>query len=248
MAERRSSKKRPGTETESSTAGISRRELLKAAGAATAGAVVAGSLASAAGAHDSQPTASVSDAPSPERSTWSRFTERARRVIFYAQEEAAQVGENFVGTEHLLLGLVREDNLGSGVLVYLGISRDSLRQAIMDRIVRGPGNLGQDMQLTPRAKLVIDLTEAEAQALGHDYIGCEHLLLGLLREGEGLAAQVLGDLGVDSESVRREIPVVGAKWVEVLDAERHFRETATPAACLHLQEALTAYHTFLAGA
>jgi hypothetical protein len=248
MAERRSSKKRPGTVNASPPTGISRRELLKAAGAATAGAALVGSLASVAGAHNSQTTPAERDAPSPERSTWSRFTERARRVIFFAQEEAAQMGENFVGTEHLLLGLVREDNLGSGVLVYLGVSLDGLRQAITERITPGPGNLGEDMILTPRAKHVIDLTAAEAEALGNDYIGCEHLLLGLLLERDGLAAQVLGELGVDSESARRAIPVVGGKWVEVLDAERELRETATPAARLRFQAAQTAYHTFLAGA
>jgi ATP-dependent Clp protease ATP-binding subunit ClpC len=139
--------------------------------------------------------------------TWQRFTERARRVVFFAQEEAARLGENWVGTEHLLLGLVREsDSVASRILAEkLGVALDRIRSEIVKQVTPGPGNLGRDMQLTPRTKCVIDLANEEANALKNDYIGTEHLLLGLLREEEGLAAQVLRKLGADMENARAAV-------------------------------------------
>jgi hypothetical protein len=115
---------------------------------------------------------------------WQRFTERARRVVFFAQEETARLGENYVSTEHLLLGLVREnDNVAARILEgRLGISLSSIRQETEKQVPRGPGNLGQDMQLTPRAKQMIDLAYEEARNLSNNYIGTEHVLLGLIRE------------------------------------------------------------------
>jgi ATP-dependent Clp protease ATP-binding subunit ClpC len=137
---------------------------------------------------------------------WQRFTERARRVVFFAQEEAGRLGENYVSTEHLLLGLVREnDSVAARILDRLGVSLGRIRSEIERQVTRGDGRLGQDMQLTPRAKRVIDLAYDEARQLGNNYIGTEHLLLGLIREGEGLAGRVLAKLGVDLERTRREV-------------------------------------------
>src|ERR1700694_1086922 len=137
---------------------------------------------------------------------WQRFTERARRVVFFAQEEAGRLGENYVSTEHLLLGLVREnDSVAARILDRLGVSLGRIRSEIERQVTRGDGRLGQDMQLTPRAKRVIDLAYDEARQLSNNYIGTEHLLLGLIREGEGLAGRVLAKLGVELERTRREV-------------------------------------------
>src|SRR6476659_7569660 len=137
---------------------------------------------------------------------WQRFTERARRVVFFAQEEAARLGENYVGTEHLLLGLVREnDTVAARVLERLGVSLSRIRSDLEPQFTREKGNLGHDMQLTPRAKRVIDLAYEEGRQLNNNYIGTEHLLLGLIREGDGLAARVLVKLGADLERTRREV-------------------------------------------
>ncbi len=137
---------------------------------------------------------------------WQRFTERARKVIFYAQEEAGRLGENYVSTEHLLLGLIREnDTVAARILDRLGISLGRIRSEIERQVAQGDGRLGQDMQLTPRAKRVIDLAYEEAKQLDNNYIGTEHLLLGLLREAEGLAGRILAMLDVDLERTRREV-------------------------------------------
>jgi ornithine carbamoyltransferase len=137
---------------------------------------------------------------------WQRFTERARKVVFYAQEEAGRLGENYVSTEHLLLGLVREnDNVAARILDRIGVSLGRIRSEIERQVARGDGRLGQDMQLTPRAKRVIDLSYDEARQLSNNYVGTEHLLLGLIREGEGLAGRVLAKLGADEERARAEV-------------------------------------------
>jgi Clp amino terminal domain, pathogenicity island component len=137
---------------------------------------------------------------------WQRFTERARRVVFFAQEEAARLGENYVGTEHLLLGLVREsDHVAARILDALGVSLGAIRAGVEKQVTRGQGNLGQDMQLTPRAKRVVDLAYEEARRLNNNYIGTEHLLLGLVAEEEGLGARVLLAQGVDLDRARAEV-------------------------------------------
>src|SRR5947208_9626625 len=137
---------------------------------------------------------------------WQRVTERARRVVFFAQEEAGRLGENYVSTEHLLLGLVREnDSVAARILDRLGVSLGRIRSEIERQVTRGDGRLGQDMQLTPRAKRVIDLAYDEARQLNNNFIGTEHLLLGLIREGEGLAGRVLAKLKVDLDRTRREV-------------------------------------------
>ena len=137
---------------------------------------------------------------------WQRFTERARKVVFYAQEEAGRLGENYVSTEHLLLGLVREnDTVAARILDRLGVSLARIRSEIERQVAHGEGLLGQDMQLTPRAKRVIDLAYDEARQLDNNYIGTEHLLLGLMREGEGLAGKTLTKLGADLDRARHEV-------------------------------------------
>jgi hypothetical protein len=139
--------------------------------------------------------------------TWQRFTERARRVVFFAQEEAARLGVNFVGTEHLLLALVREsDSFAARILTeQLGVALDSIRSEIMSQVTQGQGNLGQDMQLTPRSKRVVELAREESGVLGNNYIGSEHLFLGLVREESGLAGRVLLKLGVALEKARTAV-------------------------------------------
>lgn len=137
---------------------------------------------------------------------WQRFTERARKVVFYAQEEAQKFGEGYVSTEHLLLGLVREsDSVAARVLEKLGVSLSRIRNEVEKQLPRGDARPSQDMTLTPRAKRVIDLAYDEARNLTNNYIGTEHLLLGLIREGDGLAGRVLAKLGVELERARREV-------------------------------------------
>jgi ATP-dependent Clp protease ATP-binding subunit ClpC len=137
---------------------------------------------------------------------WQRFTERARRVVFFAQEEAGRLGENYVSTEHLLLGLVREsDSVAARILETLGVSASRVRTEIERQVTKGDGRTGPDMQLTPRAKRVIDLAYDEARQLNNNYIGTEHLLLGLIRENDGLAGRVLAKFGVDLDRTRREV-------------------------------------------
>ncbi len=137
---------------------------------------------------------------------WQRFTERARKVVFYAQEEAQRFGEGYVSTEHLLLGLVREsDSVAARVLDRLGVSLSRIRAEVERQLPRGDARPSQDMTLTPRAKRVIDLAYDEARNLNNNYIGTEHLLLGLIREGDGLAGRVLSKLGVELEKGRREV-------------------------------------------
>ena len=137
---------------------------------------------------------------------WQRFTERARRVVFFAQEEAGSLGEKYVSTEHLLLGIVREaDTVAAKILEALGVSLGQIRSEIERQVVKGDGRLEADMQLTPRAKAVIDLAYEEARQFGSNYIGTEHLLLGMIREGMGLAGRVLARLGVELEPARAEL-------------------------------------------
>lgn len=134
-----------------------------------------------------------------------KFTERARRVLTLAQEEAQRFSHNYIGTEHLLLGLVREgDGVAAKVLSNLGVELPKVRSAVEFIIGRGDRKSNGEIGLTPRAKKVIELAVDEARRLGHSYIGTEHVLLGLVREGEGIAAGVLESLGVNLERVRAE--------------------------------------------
>ena len=134
-----------------------------------------------------------------------KFTERARRVLTLAQEEAQRFNHNYIGTEHLLLGLVREgDGVAAKVLANLGVELNKVRSAVEFIIGRGDRAVVGEIGLTPRAKKVIELAVDEARRLNHHYIGTEHVLLGLVREGEGIAAGVLESLGVNLERVRAE--------------------------------------------
>jgi protein-L-isoaspartate(D-aspartate) O-methyltransferase len=138
------------------------------------------------------------------------FTERARRAISWAQEEARQASMPEVETEHLLLAMLREDNVGADVLVRCGVSLDTLRSAVREEMTPGPSGSRRVTRLGLRARRALDLAREEGEAMDPVYVGCEHLLLGLLREKDGLAARVLARLGVTHECCRREIPTVGA--------------------------------------
>ncbi|HEV2107495.1 MAG TPA: ATP-dependent Clp protease ATP-binding subunit [Thermomicrobiales bacterium] len=135
-----------------------------------------------------------------------KFTERARKVLTLAQEEAQRFNHNYIGTEHLLLGLVREgDGVAARVLSNMGVQLPKVRSAVEFIIGRGETMVMGEIGLTPRAKKVIELAVDEARRLNHPYIGTEHLLLGLVREGEGIAAGVLESLGVNLEKVRAQV-------------------------------------------
>src|SRR5271169_2225566 len=139
-------------------------------------------------------------------SMWEPFTERARRSIVLAQEEAQRLGNNYIGTEHILLGIISEgESLAAKVLETLGVNLANVRQEVEAIVGRGGQTVQQEMVFTPRAKRVIELAFEEARQLNHNYIGTEHLLLGLVREGEGVAARVLSNLGVDPSKIRAEI-------------------------------------------
>lgn len=135
-----------------------------------------------------------------------RFTERARKVVYLAQREAARLGHNVVGTEHLLLGLLAEgEGVAAKALESLNLRLDKIRQEVEKIIGTGETNPFGEIPFTPRAKRVLELAADEARQLGHNYIGTEHILLGLIREGEGVAAQVLRNLGADLDKVRKEV-------------------------------------------
>jgi ATP-dependent Clp protease ATP-binding subunit ClpA len=140
-----------------------------------------------------------------ERDKFDRFTERARKVLSLAQEESQRFKHNYIGTEHLLLGLVREnEGVAARVLSILGVDLNKVRNAVEAIIGRGDRIVLGEIGLTPRAKKVIELAVDEARRLNHHYIGTEHLLLGLVREGEGIAANVLESLEVNLEKARAE--------------------------------------------
>ena len=135
-----------------------------------------------------------------------RFTDRARRVVVLAQDEARRLDHNYIGTEHILLGLVKEgEGVAAKALEALGIGLAAVRQQVEEIIGRGQETPGGHIPFTPRAKKVLELSLREALQLGHDYIGTEHILLGLIREGEGVAAQVLVSLGADLNRVREQV-------------------------------------------
>ena len=135
-----------------------------------------------------------------------RFTDRARRVVVLAQEEARLLNHNYIGTEHILLGLIHEgEGVAAKALESLGISLESVREQVQEIIGQGQQSPSGHIPFTPRAKKVLELSLREALQLGHNYIGTEHILLGLIREGEGVAAQVLIKLGADLNRVRQQV-------------------------------------------
>ena len=135
-----------------------------------------------------------------------RFTDRARRVVVLAQEEARSLDHSYIGTEHILLGLIHEgEGVASSALEALGISLDDIRGDIESIVGRGDNAPVGNIPFTPRAKKVLELSLREALQLGHNYIGTEHILLGLIREGDGVGAQVLVKRGATLERVRQEV-------------------------------------------
>jgi ATP-dependent Clp protease ATP-binding subunit ClpC len=135
-----------------------------------------------------------------------RFTERAQKVMVHSQEEAIALNHNYIGTEHILLGLIREEEgIAAQVLNNRGIALDAVRQQVETAIGKGQQKIEQIMGYTPRTKTVLELSVEEARSLGHSYVGTEHLLLALIREGEGVAAQILAAMGLNFDIVRQEI-------------------------------------------
>jgi ATP-dependent Clp protease ATP-binding subunit ClpC len=135
-----------------------------------------------------------------------RFTDRARRTIVLAQEEARMLNHNYIGTEHILLALIYEgEGVAAKTLESLGISHDAVRHQVEEIIGRGQQAPSGHIPFTPRAKKVLELSLREALQLGHTYIGTEHILLGLIREGDGVAAQVLVRLGADLDRTRQQV-------------------------------------------
>ena len=135
-----------------------------------------------------------------------RFTDRARRVVVLAQEEARMLHHDYIGTEHILLGLIGEgEGVAAKALESLGISLEAVRQQVGGITGQGQQAPSGHIPFTPRATKVLELSLREALQLGHNYIGTEHILLGLIREGEGVAAQVLVQLGADPDRVRQQV-------------------------------------------
>ena len=135
-----------------------------------------------------------------------RFTDQAQRVVVAAQDEARKLNHDFIGTEHILLGLTREEQgAAASALQSLGISLEAVRQQVEQIIGRGQQAPSGHIPFTPRAKKVLEFSLRESQQLRHEHIGAEHILLGLIREGEGIAAQVLARLGADLNRVRQVI-------------------------------------------
>jgi ATP-dependent Clp protease ATP-binding subunit ClpC len=166
---------------------------------------------------------------------FSKFTERARKVILLAKEESKRVNHEYIGTEHVLLGLVKEgEGVAAAVLNSLGLDAENIRAEVEKLVQPGPTPItNTDIPFTPKAKKVIELAMDEARNLGHNYIGTEHLLLGLIREGDGVAAQVLLNMGLDLQSVRDEVlNLLGSSvpgYASSTPEAKKKRKTKTPA-------------------
>jgi ATP-dependent Clp protease ATP-binding subunit ClpA len=173
-----------------------------------------------------------------------RFTDRARRVVVLAQEEARLLNHDYVGTEHLLLGMIAEgQGVAATALESLGISLEAVRAQVEEVIGQGQQAPSGHIPFTPRAKKVLELSLREANQLGHNYIGTEHLLLGLVREGEGVAAQVLVKLGADLSRVRQQViqllsGYAGGKEGQEAGARTRLVRMTVPADLLVLTEEL----------
>ncbi|NMN96935.1 ATP-dependent Clp protease ATP-binding subunit [Antrihabitans stalactiti] len=168
-----------------------------------------------------------------------RFTDRARRVVVLAQEEARMLNHNYIGTEHILLGLIHEgEGVAAKSLESLGISLEGVRSQVEEIIGQGQQAPSGHIPFTPRAKKVLELSLREALQLGHNYIGTEHILLGLIREGEGVAAQVLVKLGADLNRVRQQVIQLlsGYQGKEPSESGSSRGETGTPSTSLVLDQ------------
>ena len=182
-----------------------------------------------------------------------RFTDRARRIVVLAQEEARLLHHNYIGTEHLLLGVLDEaEGVGARVLRSFGITAEAVRDDVEDIIGLGGATPSGHIPFTPRAKKVLELSLRESLQLGHSYIGTEHVLLALLREGEGVAAAILFRLGVSLDGVRSRLSLAGEQAEEVVEAEeaRPPRPTPVPSvvgACSFCGRELAEVDRFVAG-
>lgn len=157
-----------------------------------------------------------------------RFTERAQRVLALAQEEAVRLGHHNIGTEHILLGLVREgEGIAAKALFALGLTSEKIQQEVEALIGRGSEN-GSTIHYTPRAKKVIELSMDEARKLGHSYVGTEHILLGVIREGEGVAARVLNNLGISLTKARQQVLQLLGNTESSANASQPGTSAATP--------------------
>ncbi|SDQ95816.1 ATP-dependent Clp protease ATP-binding subunit [Actinopolyspora saharensis] len=166
-----------------------------------------------------------------------RFTDRARRVVVLAQEEARMLNHNYIGTEHILLGLIHEgEGVAAKALESLGIALEGVRQQVEEIIGQGQQAPSGHIPFTPRAKKVLELSLREALQLGHNYIGTEHILLGLIREGEGVAAQVLVKLGADLNRVRQQVLQLLSGYQGKEPAEAGGRSEGTPSSSLVLDQ------------
>jgi hypothetical protein len=158
-----------------------------------------------------------------------RFTDRARRVVVLAQEEARLLNHNYIGTEHLLLGLIHEgEGVAAKALESLDVSLEAVRAEVEEIIGQGQSPPTGHIPFTPRAKKVLELSLREALELGHNYIGTEHILLGLLREGQGVGAQVLVKLGADRDRVRRQVVQVQAGYPGGMPPEQRAAGASRP--------------------
>jgi ATP-dependent Clp protease ATP-binding subunit ClpA len=179
------------------------------------------------------PARGPSSAPSSWTSTgpMARFTERARRVVVLAQEEARTLSHNYIGTEHILLGLIREgEGVAARALEEMGVSLGTARQQVEEIIGRGQQPPSGHVPFTPRAKRILELALVEALQLGHNYIGTEHILLGLIRERDGVAAQVLVRLGADLNRTRQQVIALLHSQSDLL-APRGHRWSLLTSAC-----------------
>jgi ATP-dependent Clp protease ATP-binding subunit ClpC len=158
-----------------------------------------------------------------------RFTDRARRVIVLAQEEARLINHNYIGTEHILLGLIHEgEGIGAQALRRHNVNTASLRTLVEAQIGKGSQSPSGHIPFTPRAKKVMELALREALQLGHNYIGTEHLLLALIREGEGVAAQTLANLDIKLNDVRKTVFLLVGKQYEENDITAHIKASDLP--------------------
>ncbi len=160
-----------------------------------------------------------------------RFTERARQVVVLAQDESRRLGHPYIGTEHILLGLLREEEgIAARVLEQLDITVEEVRAQVARIVGQGDEVTTGQIPFTPRAKKVLELALREAVSLGHNYIGTEHILLGLVRENEGVAARILLDFDADAEKIRNEIlrPLSGDPGVEYAEPPVDDVELASP--------------------
>ncbi len=175
-----------------------------------------------------------------------RFTDRARRVVVLAQEEARMLNHNYIGTEHILLGLIHEgEGVAAKALESLGISLEAVRQQVEEIIGQGQHAPSGHIPFTPRAKKVLELSLREALQLGHNYIGTEHILLGLIRESEGVAAKALESLGISLEAVRQQVKEIIGRGQQAPSGHIPFTPRAKKVLELSLREADGFGHNYI---